>query len=196
MPSLKKQSPKLIVAAAALAALWMVPRASAQDRDRDFDHDGDRGRFTRLEPGMAIPVRTDQTIDVDRSDHQVYWGRVDQDVFGENGRLAIPRGSSVEMTVRVAPDNDLILDMQSVRVNGERYALEAHPDRIESQRDNSVVGTIIGALGGQVRGEAVRVPRDSVVTFRLEQPLVMQVPRTSESGYRDQYPDTQSDYQR
>ncbi|MBV9742340.1 MAG: hypothetical protein JO099_01135, partial [Acidobacteriia bacterium] len=78
--------------------------------------------------------------------------------------------------VRVARDNDLILDLESVVVNGQRYAIRSEPNRVESQRDNSLVGSIVGAVtGGQVQGRAVRIPRDSVVTFRLGQPLEMGV---------------------
>jgi len=122
-------------------------------------------------------VRTNDTINVERRDNRVYTGTVDQDVRGDNGHLAIPRGSTVEMIVRVAPDNDLILDLESVMVNGQRYAIRADANRIESQRDNSIVGNIIGAIsGGQVRGRAVRVPRGSIVTFRLERPLDVGVP--------------------
>ena len=80
------------------------------------------------------------------------------------------------MMVRVAPDNDLILDVEAVNVNGQRYAVRTDPNRIESQRDNSIVGAIVGAInGGQARGRAVRVPRDTVVTFRLERPMEMGV---------------------
>jgi hypothetical protein len=160
----------------------------AQDRDRDRDRmgDPDRDRLTRIEPGTNIAVRTNQTIDVDRSDNRVYTGIVDQDVRGVNGRLAIPRGSSVELMVRVAPDNDLILDLDSVMVNGQRYAVKADADRMESRPDNSLVGAIVGAIqGGQVRGRAVRVPRDSVLNFRIERPMVMGV---ADRGYdRDGY---------
>jgi hypothetical protein len=99
---------------------------------------------------------------------------VDQDVRGDNGRIAIPRGSIAELIVRVAPDNDLILDLESIVVNGQRYGIRADPNRVESQRDNSVVGAIVGAIsGGQVRSRAVRIPRNSVITFRLERPLDM-----------------------
>jgi hypothetical protein len=147
-----------------------VSAASAQDRDRDRDYG--RDRITRIEPGTMIGVRTDETIDVDRKDDRVYTGRVDQDVRGENGRLAIPRGSTVELVVRVAPDNDLILDLDSVMVNGQRFAVKADANRVESRRDNSVVGAIVGAIqGGQVRGRAVRVPRESVLTFRIDRPI-------------------------
>jgi hypothetical protein len=162
---------------AALVILGLcVPRAAAQDRDRDRDRDWDRDRdrITRIEPGTTIAVRTNETIDVERKDNRVYSGIVDRDVRGENGRLAIPRGSSVELLVRVASDNDLILDLDSVTVNGERYAVKADADRLESRRDDSLVGAIVGAIqGGQVRGRAVRVPRDSVLTFRLDRPMIM-----------------------
>jgi len=162
-----------------LAAMIIAsPLCSAQDRDRERDRDWDqtRGIYTRLEPGTIIPVRTNETIDVERRDNRVYHGTVDQDIRGENGRIAIPRGANAELMVRVAPDNDLILDLESVVVNGQRYAIKTDPNRIESQRDNSLVGAIVGAInGGQARGRAVRVPSDSVVTFRLERPLDMGV---------------------
>ncbi len=160
--------------AIAVLALGFIPALHAQDRDRYGDRD--RGRFTRLEPGTTIAVRTTEGIDSDRSDNRVFRAVVDQNVRGENGRLAIPRGATVELMVRVARDNDLILDLESVTVDGRRYATQTDPNRVESQRDNSIVGAIIGAInGGEARGRAVRIPRDSVVTFRLGQPLTMGV---------------------
>jgi hypothetical protein len=143
-----------------------------QDRDRFGDRDWDANRriFTRLEPGTVVPIRTNQAIDVERRSNQVYSGIVDQDVRGDNGRIAIPRGATAELIVRVAPDNDLILDLESVVVNGQRYAMKAEPNRVESRPD--LIGSIVGAInGGTVRGRAVRIPRDSVVTFRLDRPL-------------------------
>jgi hypothetical protein len=137
--------------------------------------------MTRIEPGTTIAVRTNETINIDRKDDRVYTGIVDQDVRGENGRLAIPRGSAVELIVRVAADNDLILDLDSVVVSGRRFAVKADPNRLESRRDNSLVGSIVGAIqGGQVRGRAVRVPRQSLLTFRIDRPMEMGV---ADRGY-------------
>ena len=45
----------------------------------------------------------------------------------------------MELVVRVAPDNDLILDLDSVTVDGQRYALRTDPNRIESRRDDSLI---------------------------------------------------------
>lgn len=159
---------------AIILALWLPRPASAQDRDRDSDRD--RDRVTEIQPGTLIAVRTNNAIDVERSDNRVYTGIVDAEVRGDDGHLAIPRGSEVELMVRVAPDNDLILDLDSVSVNGERYAVRAHPQRVESRPNNSLVGAIVGTVtGAELRGRAVRIPRDSIVTFRVSRPLEMGV---------------------
>jgi|SRR5579872_1764170 len=177
--------------AVALCATTLAP---AQDRDRDRDQD--RNRMTRLEPGTVIPVRTNEAIDVERRDNRVYRGIVDQDVRGTNGRVAIPRGASVELIVRVERDNDLIIDLESVVVNGQRFGIRTDTNRVESQRDNSLVGGIIGAIsGGEARGRAIRIPRDSVVTFRLQRPLELGVADRGldrEGGHYHDYYDRQN----
>ena len=182
--------------------------------DRPREMYPDRDRFTRIEPGTLITVRTNEFIDSDRADGRVFTGVVDQGVRGSNGRLASPRGSNVELVVRVEPDNDLILDLESVMVNGQRYAIQAGTNRIES-RDGlgnnrrtgeyvgggAVLGTIIGAIAGGGRGAAigaaagaaagagtqvitrgreVRIPRESLLTFRIERPLEMGI---ADSGF-------------
>src|SRR5206468_1993531 len=130
-------------AGSAATILALCLSASAQDRDRDryADRYRDRDRITRIEPGTSISVRTNESIDVERNDNRVYTGIVDQDVRGDDGRLAIPRGSRVELVVRVARDNDLILDMDSVTVNGERYGIRTNTNRVESSHD--LVGDIV-----------------------------------------------------
>src|SRR6266540_5163939 len=127
-----------------LCLVGFAATASGQNRDREGyrDRSYEGQRVTRIEPGTIIPVRPSETIDVERRDNRVYRGIVDQDVRGDNGRLAIPRGSHVELFVRVARDNDLILDLESVTVNGVRYAIQTQPNRVESYRDDSVVGSI------------------------------------------------------
>jgi hypothetical protein len=54
----------------------------------------------------------------------------------------------------VAPNNDLILDLESVTVNEERYAVNVDADRFEAKRDDSLVSAILGAAGIQVRSDA------------------------------------------
>lgn len=172
---------KVIGSAALLSGLLFTVGAGAQDRDRIRDNDdrywdAQNKRYTQLAPGTMISVRPSESIDVERKDNRVYTGIVDQDVRGTNGRLAIPRGSTVELIVRVERDNDMILDLESVTVNGQRYAIRTDANRVESSRDNSLVGAIVGAInGGQVRGRSVRIPRNTLLSFRIDRPLEMGV---------------------
>jgi hypothetical protein len=186
---------KIFGGMAFLVGLGVAPSGICQDRDRDRGGD----RVTRIEPGTSIQVRTNDAIDAERFDNRVYYGVVDQDVRGDNGRVAIPRGSRVELIVRVMHDNDLVLDLESVNVNGQRYAIQTDKNRVESQRDNSLVGSILGAIsGGQAQGRAVRIPRDSVLNFRIQTPLMVGVADRGVdrdgSHYHDYY--KQNDYYR
>ena len=72
--------------------------------------------------------------------------------------------------MRTDRGGDLVLDLESVSVNGERYAVQADPKQIEAA--DSLVGAIVGAIkGGEARGRAVRIPRDTLMDFRLDRPL-------------------------
>jgi hypothetical protein len=115
----------------------------------------------------------------------------------------------VELIVRVARDNDLILDLESVTVDGQRYAVNADANRIEADNRDTVgknsrtgkyvgggaiLGAILGAAVGGGKGAAigaglgagagataeiatsgreVHVPPESLVTFRIDRPLVV-----------------------
>ena len=186
---------KYIGSLAVLSGLFVTAGAWAQDSDRmrdsDRNWDSQNKRYTQLVPGTVIAVRPSESIDVDRKDNRVYTGIVDRNVRGSNGQLAIPRGSTVELIVRVAADNDLILDLESVTVNGQRYGIKTDANHVESARDNSLVGAIVGAInGGQARGRAVRIPRDTLLTFRIERPLDMGVSDRGETHDGRHYHDS------
>jgi hypothetical protein len=119
----------------------------AQDRRSSAEH------LTTIEPGTTIPVRTNETIDSKRADGQVFTGVVAEDVTGSNGHVAIPRGSQVELVARTASDGDLVVDVDSVVINGERYALKTDTSRVDSREGlgaNKRTGKYLG--GGAVRG--------------------------------------------
>ena len=179
----------------------------------EFDVSGG-GSYTQrrtIDAGSSISVRTNEAIDVRRSDGRVFSGAVDQDVINPDGGLAIPRGSPVELIVKSISNQDLVIDLASVTVDGQRYAVTAYANGIAGgQRDGfgtnartgeflgggALLGTIIGAIAGGgkgaaigagagagagagtqflTRGRSVRVPAESLLTFRLEQPLNMGV---------------------
>lgn len=159
--------------------------------------------------GTTIAVRTNETIDARKSDGRVFTGIVDQNVLDANGNVAIPRGSNVELIVKNASNRDLTLDLESVTVNGQRYAVTAGDSSLSGGRRDGVgknkrtaeflgggaaLGAIIGALAGGgkgaaigalagggagagaqtlTRGKTVKVPAESLLNFRLEQPLQM-----------------------
>ena len=163
---------------------------------------------SRVEPGTDLPVRTNEFIETHSRDGRIYYGRIAGDIRGSDGQLAIPRGSDVELIVRRARDNDLVLDIESITAYGQRYAVDTGTERIESSDrpgiganertgkfvgGGAILGTIIGAIAGGGKGAAigaaagaaagaggVRVPAESVVTFQLQSPLIINVP---DNGY-------------
>src|SRR4029079_5402007 len=76
-----------------------------------------------IPPGEAIPVRTMEAINATTADGRVFSGTVDSDVKDDNGDVAIPAGSSVELIARPTTDNMMALDLDSVTINGQRYAV-------------------------------------------------------------------------
>jgi hypothetical protein len=102
---------------------------------------------------------------------------VDRDVRGTDGRVAIPRGSAVELIVRGSQRGDLLLDMESVVVNGQRYAVRTDPNRVVGTSGyDDPIGSIVGAITGGHVGRDVRIPRNQAITFRLGRPLDVGVP--------------------
>ena len=86
--------------------------------------------------GTSIAVRTNEAIDARQSDGRVFAGVVNQDVVDASGNVAIPRGSNAELIVQQASNKDLTLDLESVTVNGKRYAVTADASRLSGgQRD-------------------------------------------------------------
>lgn len=157
----------------ALALSPISSFAQGGDRDRYADRNHDRG-VTRLEPGLSISVRTNESIDARHVDYRVFTGTVDRDVRGEDGQLAIPRGSTAELMVKDGRPGEMILDLESVTVNGQRYAVRTNTETVGTAGPprSDIIGSIVGAITrGEARGGEVRVPRDTPVTFRLERPL-------------------------
>jgi hypothetical protein len=140
-------------------------------RGNDWDWDGNYQRLARINPGTFITVRTTQSIASDRTDGRMFSAVVDEDVWDDYKRLSapvIPRGSRVDLVVRTARDGDLVLDMDSIYAHGQRYQVNAAPERIESDNgrhnDNNtaayagggaLLGTIIGAIAGGGKGAAI-----------------------------------------
>jgi len=204
------------IAILSLACVALAGSGLAQnDRDREV-----RGRTTeRIPAGTQIPVRVDQTIDVNvPSDGRVFTGSVSQDVMGDSGAVLIPRGAKAELIVQNLGQNEGTVDLDSISFDGHRYMVESEKYDVarktgvgKNERTaryvggGAVFGTIIGAIAGggkgaaigalaggaagaagqtATRGRSVKVPAETVITFRLEEPLRVAVdPYTEDRGY-------------
>jgi len=155
--------------------------------------------------GTEIAVRTNEEINTSSSDGAVFSGVVENDVRSRAGTIAIPRGSEVELVVKQI-NNGLVLDLDSVVIDGRRYGISTEGDVSAETRKGigankrtgkyvgggAIIGGIIGAISGggkgaavgagagaaagagaQVltRGKNIKVPAESLLTFRLTQPI-------------------------
>jgi hypothetical protein len=121
--------------------------------------------------GTTVPVRTNDAIDArDARDGRVYSGVVDRDVSDAGNRIAIPRGSDVELMVRDLGHHTLALDLDAVVVNGKRYSVVTYDvTRDGDQKDGvgankrtgkfigggALFGTILGAVAGGGKGAGI-----------------------------------------
>ncbi len=194
-----------------------------RDNNRNDNDRSDNGRYVgsanrnageleTLDAGTMISVRTDQEIQSDSAaEGRTYPAAIAEDVTGPNGRVIIPRGSEAELVIRQVNEGgrisggNLVLDLQSVRINGTRYnvstedvqqgnanGIGANRRTAEMVGGGAVLGTLLGAVAGGGKGAAIgaiagaaagggvqvltkgseiRVPAESVLNFRLDQPL-------------------------
>jgi hypothetical protein len=172
-----------------------------------------QSRTYTLPAGALIPVRSEETIDAAvAAGGQTYAAEVTRDIRDADGAVVIPRGSNAQIIIRSAARggrikgaSDLVLDLDSVSVEGRLYRLDTQ-DMIRKGRDGvgknrrtaeftgggAAIGAIIGAIAGGGRGAAIgaasgagagagtqivtkgaaiRIPAETILTFRLDAPL-------------------------
>ena len=166
--------------------------------------------LSTIESGTTVQVRTTEPISSESIDGRVYTGTVENEVRDAEGRLAIPAGATAELVVRRGPDNDLVLDLDSVTINNRRYGVDATRNRIgtggidirnsgigankETARNvgggallGAIIGGIIGggdaAAAGAVAGAAVGAGAQILTKGRR-----VQVPAEAVISYRLQSP--------
>lgn len=144
-------------------------------------------------PGTDIQIRPDGPITVAKWERgRIFTGRIDRDVVARDGDIAVPRGARVELIVRQINEDQLALDIESINVDGKRYAVDStgpqfNMNRQDYDRGAGLVGNIVGAITGvETQGREIRVPSDAVLHFRLQQPLRIvswQDPGYDQDGY-------------
>jgi hypothetical protein len=196
----------------------VAPAGSQSNRDRDGRDDtanradDRRPVWTTLPAGTQISVRTDETISADTANEgRTYPATIQRDILDNSGNVVIPRGSQANLVVQrvneggTVSSGNLVLDLDSIQVNGRRYTVSTEDVRRGNNRGiganrrtgemvggGAVLGTLLGAIAGGGKGAAIgaiagaaagggvqvltkgkeiRVPAETVLNFRLDQPL-------------------------
>ena len=127
------------------------------------------GATTTIPAGTEIDVRTNETIDSKTAGPgQRFTGVIGNDVRDNSGAIAIAKGSDVELVIRSSSSSDLVLDIDSLMVNGQRYVVStsdlerkgrqgvgANKRTGEMVGGGAALGAIIGAIAGGGRGAAI-----------------------------------------
>jgi hypothetical protein len=129
-----------------------------------------------LPVGTQVSVRTEDTINsANAVEGQTYPAEVTDDVLDASGDVVIPHGSNAQIVIRSASKggrfhgtSDLVLDLQSISVEGQQY-LVSTSDVKESGKQGlgankrtavytgggAALGAIIGAIAGGGKGAAI-----------------------------------------
>ena len=152
---LRKKLARLTTGVAAAAMLVAPTVANAQSWNY----------VNPIPSGTSLQIRTTEAIDTQTMDGRIFTGTLESDVRDTQGHVAIPRGSTAELVVRRGPDDELVLDLDSVTVHGRRYGVDATRNRISTGVDvrNSGIGANRetarnvggGALLGAILGAAI-----------------------------------------
>ncbi len=137
--------------------------------ERRYDHD-----WAVIPAGTHMYVRTDRRIDAsDAQPGMAFPATIVEGIADRGGRIVIPRGSEATLIVRRVTEGgtftgaNLVLDLDSVRVNGRRYVvntgeIETGNTGIGKNRrtaemvgGGAVLGTLLGALAGGGKGAAI-----------------------------------------
>lgn len=121
--------------------------------------------------GTEVTVRTNEGVDSRDPDGRIFTGTLERDILDRDGRIAIPRGSQVELIARRVGPNEMALDLESINTNGRRYTVAATEQDFSGGRERqgvgenrrtakyvgggAVIGSIIGAIAGGGKGAAI-----------------------------------------
>jgi hypothetical protein len=153
-----------VVFALTLFASLIVLSAQAQERNSLV-----------VPTGTEIAVRTNDAIDSQNaSEGQTYSATVLQDIKGTAGETLIPKDSDARLVIRQVNSGgttgspQLVLDLQSITVNGRRYRVSTEDisqtsnagigknrRTAEMVGGGAVLGTLLGAIAGGGKGAAI-----------------------------------------
>ena len=157
-----------------------APGAPPPDVDHDRHYHPAAATITTktygLPVGTQVSVRTEETIDSAHAvEGQTYAAEVTKDIRDAAGDCVIPRGANAQVMIvsaakggKIHGASDLVLDLASVSIAGQRYRLTtsdiaekgrnglgANKRTAEFAGGGAAVGAIIGAIAGGGKGAAI-----------------------------------------
>jgi hypothetical protein len=129
-----------------------------------------------LPAGSEVSVRTNEAIDSGTAaEGQTFDAQITRDAKNANGDVVIPRGSRARIVIKSASKggrfrgaSDLVLDLQSVTINGRQYTIDtadisqkgrsgvgANKRTAEYTGGGAALGAIIGAIASGGKGAAI-----------------------------------------
>ena len=117
--------------------IWVDRGCSAEFTVKAYAYAG-RESEKVVPEGTGVGIRTSQMIDARNNDGRIYSGNVATNVYDEDGRIAVPAGSPAELILRSYSNGDLLLDLESVTINGLRYAVSTDPSQISAERQGGL----------------------------------------------------------
>ena len=129
-----------------------------------------------LPVGTQVSARTEDTIDSAKAvEGQTYAAEITDDVLDADGSVVVPHGSNAQIIIRSASkgnrfhgQSDLVVDLQSVSVEGQQYTVSTtdllqkgkqgiggNKRTAEYTGGGAALGTIIGAIAGHGKGAAI-----------------------------------------
>jgi hypothetical protein len=130
----------------------------------------------QLPVGTEVSVRSEEAIDsATAAEGQTYAAEIADDVLDGAGDVVIPRGSNAQIVIRSSSKggrfrgtSDLVLDLQSISVEGQKYLIStsdlkqsgkqgigANQRTAEYTGGGAALGAIIGAIAGGGKGAAI-----------------------------------------
>jgi hypothetical protein len=139
-------------------------------------HAGAEGSAERA--GSFIAVRTEEAIDPQNAvAGRTFLATIVEDIHGENGTVIIPGGSPARMMVRPVSGGGgpgYQVQLESVVIDGSRYVVYGDAVAVSSRADSDDDADQSGSTPPvSVTGASIRVPAETVLEFRLDQPLLL-----------------------
>lgn len=142
-----------------------------------------------MEPGVvpagsSLIVRTEDTINTDKAyRNTIYAATMAEDVVDQNGRVLMPKESSVDLAVYSfgflgpggAGMTELVLGVRAVTIKDVRYPVETAAPPRDGGLSSGHTAKWIGGTGkaNQVltRGNRIHVPDGALLLFRTQDPI-------------------------